>query len=583
MAIQGKGNKYFLSESFYLEPSVVIVNKVRNNSCKRSCIFKNDFNNVTIKFDRLINTCENMFKGLKNLIEIDLSNLDTSKVTNMSSMFDQCINLKKINFGNINTSLVNNMEYLFHNCSKLASIDVSKFDTSSVTNFRYLFSECRSLTSIDVTNFNTQNVVDMQDFFAACHSLTSVDLTNFNTSKITNMRGIFYQCYKRKRLDLRNFNTFLVTNFYVMFFASKALVYINIYSFEIQRENVNINDIFAYTPPNIKICINDDKTKNLLTPKSPEKIFNCSDICFNENIKIDLKRNICLDNCSQSEYKYEYDNYCYDICPNTTYVSNNNEYLCLDKSKEDIYIFDENKKVYKECYNTCKKCNKEGDEINNNCIECKDGFIFLNDSINDTNCYIICKYYYYFDEYNKYACTVNQECPSKYNKLIKEKNKCIGDCSKDNIYRYEYDDICYKNYQFSTNNINYTLLENEVLKEDKNIQVLQEYIMNSDIIENIIKGNDDYIQQEDDITYQITTSDNQKNNSNSNISSIHLGECENTLRQKYDINETLPLIILKIDVKYPGALIPIIGYEVYHPINKTKLDLSDCEDIKLNN
>ena len=161
LVIQGKGNHYFLSELFILEPSVVIVNGVRNDSCKKNYTFENDLNNVTIIFDRLINTCENMFKRLKNLIEIDLSNLDTSKVTNM---FDQCINLEKINFGNINTSLVIDMQYLFHNCSKLASIDVSKFDTSSVTNFRYLFSECRSLTSIDVTNFNTQNVVDMQDF-----------------------------------------------------------------------------------------------------------------------------------------------------------------------------------------------------------------------------------------------------------------------------------------------------------------------------------------------------------------------------------------------------------------------------------
>ena len=55
-----------------------------------------------------------MFKGLTNIIEIDLSNLDTSKVTNMSYMFVVCSDLGKINFGNINTSLVNNMENLFH-------------------------------------------------------------------------------------------------------------------------------------------------------------------------------------------------------------------------------------------------------------------------------------------------------------------------------------------------------------------------------------------------------------------------------------------------------------------------------------
>ena len=43
------------------------------------------------------------------IIEIDLSNLDTSKVINMESMFYGCSNLKKINFGNINTTSVTNM------------------------------------------------------------------------------------------------------------------------------------------------------------------------------------------------------------------------------------------------------------------------------------------------------------------------------------------------------------------------------------------------------------------------------------------------------------------------------------------
>ena len=46
----------------------------------------------------------------------------------------------------------------------------------------------------------------------------------------------------------------------------------------------------------------------------------------------------------------------------------------------------------------------------------------------------------------------------------------------------------------------------------------------------------------------------------------------------------MPLIIFKIDYFSHDSLIPIIGYEIYHPINKTKLDLKYCEDIliKLN-
>ena len=46
------------------------------------------------------------------------------------------------------------------------------------------------------------------------------------------------------------------------------------------------------------------------------------------------------------------------------------------------------KEVYKQCYKSCKRCIEKGDEINNNCIECQDDYIFLNESLNETlnNC-----------------------------------------------------------------------------------------------------------------------------------------------------------------------------------------------------
>ena len=45
------------------------------------------------------------------------------------------------------------------------------------------------------------------------------------------------------------------------------------------------------------------------------------------------------------------------------------------------------------CFHTCKSCFDEGDELNNNCIECKDGYIFLNELVNKTNCYNECRYF----------------------------------------------------------------------------------------------------------------------------------------------------------------------------------------------
>ena len=43
--------------------------------------------------------------------------------------------------------------------------------------------------------------------------------------------------------------------------------------------------------------------------------------------------------------------------------------------------------IYNDCYATCSKCSKGGDEKNNNCDECKDGFAFIDDDT--SNCYDI--------------------------------------------------------------------------------------------------------------------------------------------------------------------------------------------------
>ena len=95
LVIKGIGEKNFLNEEFYLNPDKVIVNGNIKENCHKSCNFEEDLNNVTIRFNEQINSCENMFKDMRDIIEIDLSNLDTSKVTSMHFMFNGCSNLKK--------------------------------------------------------------------------------------------------------------------------------------------------------------------------------------------------------------------------------------------------------------------------------------------------------------------------------------------------------------------------------------------------------------------------------------------------------------------------------------------------------
>ena len=426
LVIQGNGRQSLLGDSFNIEPFEVLVNGKKDDSCKKECNLEEDINNITLKFDKQIESCYLMFQGIKNIREIDLSNFDTSKVTTMSWMFCDCSNLEYINLGNINTSSVENMDLLFKG-TKITSIDLSKFDTSKVTTMLWMFCDCSKLISVNLSNFDTSIVADMNLMFNGCSNLKYLDLSNFNTSKVNKMEGMFSGC--------------------------NSLIFLNLESFKISN-SININDIFSGISNNVKFCISDINLLNLIKEKG--KFSNCSDDCFKKNIKIDINNNVCLDFCRG---KNIHDNLCYDECPKNTYPKccegdecKNNSNECYNTTPNGYYL-DLNNKIYKKCFKNCKYCKGEGNDQNNNCIECNPNFIFLEELYNNTNCYEKCKYYYYLDEEYNYYCTESDKCPKKYNKLIIEKNKCIHEYRSDDIYTYEFENISYSKFLYNTINI----------------------------------------------------------------------------------------------------------------------------------
>ena len=149
-------------------------------------------------------------------------NMDSSK------MFYDMRSLTSLNLSNFDTSQVTNMQYMFSDMTKLTTLDLSNFDTSKVTDMKYMFNEMYGLTSLNLSSFNTSNVTDMSCMFAHMFSLTSLNLSNFNTSKVTNMGAMFYDMPRLTSLDLSNFNTSNVTNMGWMFaFNGSEKIYVN--------------------------------------------------------------------------------------------------------------------------------------------------------------------------------------------------------------------------------------------------------------------------------------------------------------------------------------------------------------------
>ena len=173
-----------------------------------------------------------MFWFCEKLTDLDLRNFDTSKVTDMSSMFAFCSRLTSLDVSNFDTSKVTDMSAMFSGCNSLTSLDVSNFDTSKVTDMSQMFQGCRSLTSLDVSNFDTSKVTDMSAMFSGCNSLTSLDVSNFDTSKVTDMSQMFQGCRSLTSLDVSNFDTSQVTDMRVMFRSCSSLTSLDLSKFD---------------------------------------------------------------------------------------------------------------------------------------------------------------------------------------------------------------------------------------------------------------------------------------------------------------------------------------------------------------
>ena len=117
-------------------------------------------------------------------------------------------------------------------------VDVSNFDTSKVTNMSWMFGSCSILTSLDLSSFNTSNVINMASMFNRLYSIKSINLSNFDTSKVTNMGSLFQGSAALETLDLSNFDTSKVTNMRVMFGGTSA-------SGDMHLKEIKVSDKFV--------------------------------------------------------------------------------------------------------------------------------------------------------------------------------------------------------------------------------------------------------------------------------------------------------------------------------------------------
>ena len=147
---------------------------------------------------------------------IDISGINTTKVTDLGYFFEECHSLEEIiGLDTLYTHNVKGMAYMFHNTTSLKTVDLSHFDTSKVTGFHSMFSGS-AVTKLDLRSFDISSATRIDRMFQSTRSLKELDITSFDTSNITNMEGTFAYT-ALDEIDLSHFDTSKVNNVRAMF------------------------------------------------------------------------------------------------------------------------------------------------------------------------------------------------------------------------------------------------------------------------------------------------------------------------------------------------------------------------------
>ena len=517
----------FFSDSYYLKSldisnfntlNVETMDYMFSNVTKIEILNLSNFNTPKLK------SVKNMFSGCVSLKSLNLGHFDGSLITNMISFFSGCYNLESVDLSNILSDRIEYMNEMFYNCSSLKYLNLSNFNTKNVKNFSRIFYECNNLENIEIYNFYTVSAYGsaFEKMFCNCYNLKQIDLSYFDTSFVTSMNQMFYNCYNLSEINVEKFNTSAVIDMQKIFSGCKTIKSLDLSHFDTSNV-ITMEQMFSNCENLEYINYKNINTKSLLNMSGMFK--NCNNLNYINFLNLEINHNISIS----------------DI----VYNINKNIIYCINDVIKAYIIKNEFDKI---------------ENANNNCtILCSfEDKTYISDI---GKCSIDCRN----EEINKYL----------YD------DKCVFECPFNTAYLYVIYNLC------SENCLSYDFFLKKCKMYRNNLDIREEFIkqlendiikglLNEMILPTIYEKNEDFVIQEEDISYQLLST-NTKNNYN-NISSLDLQECENKLKVYYNISDNKSLLIFKIDYNVPDLLIPIVEYKVFHPETNQPLDLEICND-----
>ena len=591
---------------------------------------------------------ESMFEGCSSLISLDLKNFDTSKVQYMNKMFKDCKKLETLYFPNINTISAITMIQMFYNCKNLKYLNIfsisynaqsieEMFEGSS-NDFTFCIKENEFIPYFFDILVNQKQT--KRDCSSQCYG-ANIEKKYIDDKKLCCNYVYNNKCYDncpgRTKSNETKECELIKCDYYYNYEQNDCLPNQTI------PDGYFVNDTELKT---IDKCHEDcitcigkgnNATTNCLTCKNSSyylDLGNCVLSCDGLSNYTDPNTGKKICKCSNEKcLECSMEGLALDLC--ITCHNSENYYSKLDEPLyKGIYMncynnplkYYLNNQIYYPCYFSCETCNSTYTHTSKNnhfCLSCNENYSFpipMRNYPSYYNCYPNCTYYYYFNEQDNYTCVEKSKCPEDYQYLTEEKRQCVKSCNETE-YPYEFRKKCYKECpkdesKFDPNSnicrpncpferpfeivktkicVHHCTIMQRFYKicitnysgnKTKEVQDIILSDIQNDIVDTFdflyINEERSVILEEEDVIYEITSTQTKSNNSE--ISRINLGECEESLKEFYNINETMPLYILKIDAEIEELNNPKVEYQVYYPITGFSLyplDLSICEGMKI--
>ena len=179
-----------------------------------------------------------------NWFDLDISKLqNTGNVKNMQSMFESASIYKNfLNYGSLNTSGATNMSYMFQRATFYTNdgatyidLDLTNWDKSKVSNMTSMF----SYTNVNKIKINSSNsLTQMSGMFSSCRA-TEIDISGMNTTNVTTMQSTFNSLTNVVSLDASSFTALDNVRISNMFAYSHKLAVIDVSNFEFSKSHTS--------------------------------------------------------------------------------------------------------------------------------------------------------------------------------------------------------------------------------------------------------------------------------------------------------------------------------------------------------